>query len=204
MELVNFILNLLTISEIQTSRSRELLLVLIRIHRSSSVSVTESTKKLQVNHVRMTGLGTLWGSRIPTSTIITWQLTKNLTNHSKANHSWATKANEQKISAPTSHNPLKSSFHSAINNHQLRPILNKEAQKSTSILTQISMESDGTNYQTSFSATQRYLQCMSLSCSYSMKAYPRGLPELASLTIRMRLIGPYVSNSRLNFDSDVS
>ena len=53
--LVKPILNLLTISEIQTPRFRELLLVLIRINGHQVFSVTESTKKLQVNHVKMNG-----------------------------------------------------------------------------------------------------------------------------------------------------
>lgn len=43
-----------------------------------------------------------------------------------------------------------------------------------------------------------YSQCMSFSCSYSMKAYPRGFESFVDITIRIDFTLPYCSNSRFN------
>lgn len=50
----------------------------------------------------------------------------------------------------------------------------------------------------------QYLLCMSLSCSYSINAYPRGLPSSVLWFTIIFLIGPCISNSRRSLASDVS
>ena len=82
--LIKLILNLLTISEIQTSRIRELLLALVRTNRSSGFLPQKQQKSCRL--IMSMPLARESGKKrtqIPNWTMVTWQLT-NLTTSTSA------------------------------------------------------------------------------------------------------------------------
>ena len=75
--LVKPILNLLTISEIQTPRFRELLLVLIRFNGHQCFLSQNQQKSCRLIMSKWMARA-LSRTQIPSSTMVTWQLTNNL------------------------------------------------------------------------------------------------------------------------------